>query len=253
MALSDYPTVNGILQTDSTGAQTIVIEPGGAWSDLPSTWEEWNNYNVGATTTLYWITEPAEMTANDYFNIETTIDTTGTTTYTIWTSGTGAFAGEETETVVNENDVDINAFYGQFAIIGIKVEQITANGPVQINSFSWKTTGRTLALYFNDYNSTDLNGSIGDRSIFPQRTFSVIKNVQITPKSAEGYVVDDYVDPDYFEGSSGFIVANIKNKFFTHFSVGLYTSDGNPTEGTFDAVAQVLPEQYADGANLRAR
>ena len=253
MALSDYPTVNGILQTDSAGSSTIVINPGGDWDDLPATWEEWLNYNIGGGDTLYWITEPIVMERSDYFNIETDIDATGIVEYTVWTSTTGAFDGEETQTVIVENQEDIDGFNGKYVVLGIKVTEVAANGPVQINRFSWKTTGRTLALYFNDYNSTDLNGSIGNRTIFPQRTISVIKNIQITPKSAEGYVVDDYVEDDYFEGSTGFIVANIKSKSFSSFTIGLYTSDGNPTEGTFDAVAQVLPEQYANGANLSAR
>ncbi len=77
--------------------------------------------------------------------------------------------------------------------------------------------------------------------------------MQITPKSSEGYVADDYVAVDYFEGSSGFIVANLRIKSANYFTVGLFDSSGNPTEGVFDAVAQVLPEQYADGPNIRAR
>jgi hypothetical protein len=283
MAIADYPTVNGILQTDNNGVQSIVLAPGVeggsgdavdgdefqgydpddlnqlpldttiGWDAAPDTWDTWLNYNVGAQDTLYWITEPVVMERNDYFNIETNIDATGDVEYTVWTSTTGDFTGEETQTVINENDENITGFYGKYAVLGIKVSEVAANGIVQINRFSWKTSGRTLALYFDDYRSVDLSGSIGARKLYPSRPLSWIKNVQITPKSSEGYVADDYVAVDYFEGSSGFIVANLRIKSANYFTVGLFDSSGNPTEGVFDAVAQVLPEQYADGPNIRAR
>tara|TARA_R110000772_G_scaffold205144_3_gene315385 strand:+ start:882 stop:1649 length:768 start_codon:yes stop_codon:yes gene_type:complete len=255
MALSDYPTVNGILQTDSAGSSTIVINPGGAWTDLPATWDTWLNYNIGGGDTLYWITEPIIMERPDYFNIETDIDATGIVEYTVWTSVTGAFAGEETQTVINENDTDIDAFNGTYVVLGIKVTEVSANGPVQINRFSWETTGRTLSYYFNDFNSSQLEGTVSARQVYVPRVSSWITNVQITPQLASNrYVAADYVVDDYFESTTaGYVIPQIVAKYSDRFDIRFYTSSGSETDAVFDAVATVLPEQYANGANLSAR
>lgn len=255
MALSDYPTINGILQTDSAGNSTIVINPGGDWDDLPATWEEWLNYNIGGGDTLYWITQPIIMERSEYFNIETDIDATGIVEYTVWTSNTGAFDGEETQTVIVENQENIQGFNGRYVVLGIKVTEVAANGPVQINRFTWKTTGRTLSYYFNSYNSSDLSGSVGARTVYMPKSVSWITNAQITAQlSGDGYVVADYVADDYFEsGTTAPVIANIVNKYADRVEFGFYTLDGNPTDAVFDAVFQTLPEQYANGANLSAR
>jgi hypothetical protein len=290
MAIADYPTVNGILQSDNNGVQSIVLAPGVeggsgeavdddfvydpddlnqlpippgeppvdttiGWDAAPDTWDTWLNYNVGAQDTLYWITEPVIMERNDYFNIETNIDATGDVEYTVWTSDTGDFDGEETETVITENQQNIAGFFGQYAVLGIKVSEVAANGIVQINRFSWKTTGRTLSFYFNTYNSSDLAGVVGARKVYMPKPASWITNAQITAYQSQGlYVEDDYVDDDYFESSgSGPVITNILERYSDHVEFGFFALDGTATDTVFDAVFQVLPEQYADGPNIRAR
>lgn len=319
MAVSDYPTVNGLLQTDSAGNSTIVINAGGAWTDLPATWETWLNYNIGGGDTLYWITEPIIMERADYFNIETDIDATGIVEYTVWTSTTGLFEGEETQRVINENDTNIVAFNGQYALMGIKVTEVAANGPVQINRFTWKTTGRTLSYYFNDRISSGLPGSASSRLVYLPRVVSQVTNVIVSPQRQDSYFVADYITPvtvsftnctgigqptvpdysildplwtqfdplpegyqtwaphinyvnalyawnlencdviytgdatDLYIEESQMLLSAVTTKSSDHFGVAFSTVTGTYTDVIFDAVATVLPEQYANGANISAR
>ena len=320
MALSDFGTVNGRTQLDSEGNTTVVIDSTATWQVVPSTWETWLNYSQGNDPILYWLTEPITFDVADYFNITSNIEAVGSVEYTVWVSTTGAFEGEESETVINENDTGVTGFFGKYVIIGLKITEDPTAGAVELRVFNWKASTRTLSLQFNNYLSSGLPGSVSSRLVYLPRVVSQVTNVIVSPQRQEGYFVADYITPvtasftncsgigfptapDYsildpgWEGfgdplpegyetwaphisyvnalyawnlencditytgdatdlyieESQMLLSAVTTKSSDHFGVAFSTVTGTYTDVIFDAIAHVLPEQYADGANLSVR
>jgi len=241
-------TVNGGLETLADGTQRVVASNTGAWTDL-TTWDSWNSYTFSPNT-LNWLTEPLDLGRIDYFTLQITADCVGAVTYTVYVSSTGAFAGEETSTVINDGDTDIAGFYGQFVIIGITVE--SEGLTPAINAFDFVASGERLTVTLNDVSSGSLAGTDAARTLSIPLTLSVITNIQITPHLSESYLASEYVADGYFETGEP-VVGAIVNKSRDNPQIVLKTFSGANSAGIFDAVVYGLPRQDRLGQNVILR
>lgn len=241
-------TVNGGIETLADETQRVITNNTGTWDDL-TTWDSWNGY-VNQPNTLNWLSEVVNLGSPEYFTLEITADCVGVVTYTVYTSTTGVFGGEETVTTVNEGDTDVAGFYGQYCIIGITVD---GQGRVPaINSFDFTASTQRLTFVLNDINSTTLSGTDANRTLVLPQTVSNIANIQITPHITDNYTVESYVADDYFE-TGGLLLGSIVSKDRSAPGIRLSDLSGNSTSGVFDAVVYALPQQYMNGQNLALR
>jgi hypothetical protein len=252
-------TANGIFDEQN---QRITSPHTGTWNDLGvgddsaganliTTWDEWTSWTFEPAATLNHLTEITDLGENAYFNVTWTGNIVGTPTFYVYTSTTGAFAGEETTTTVNVDDTDIEAFYGRYVMIGISVALDPAAGPSEIIAFDFTCSGNRFDIQQFDINSADLSGSSSARQIAMPRTVSKVLSVVMTAQ-ADQYVESSYVASDYIEdGVPGFPITVTKTR--TAPTVTFVNTSGNRVDATFDIRLTVLPEQYMDGANMLVR
>lgn len=247
-------TVNGVLNENTiTGLTTVVAPNSGSWSDLSGeTWDQWFRWQNDTATTLTWLTNIVDFGESREFVIEIDADIAGTATYYVYTSDTGAFAGEQTETTVAPGASGIQSFSGRFLMIGISVAYVPDAGAPEIRAFEFTANLNTISIYLNNQNTADLSGTTDAKTLPLGRTVSKVLNGQLTSTATGGeYVVTDYVLSGYFE-TEGIPVGAVTNKSSTtEITVAFYESGF--TNSTFDCVVQALPEQYRSGPNLALR
>lgn len=252
------PSFNGVLDT---ATETIITTNATTWEDLGAgdsagqntiqTWEDWTSWTPEPVTPLTWATLPIDFGSKQFFNITWNIVCEGVPTFTVYTSLTGAFAGEETATTVSVGDTDIEAFYGQYVILFISVAQQDGGGPPSILSFNWETNARALNITQYDVDSSTLNGATNAREIVMPRTVSKVLSINLTAQATE-YVADSYVAIDYVDDTAP-VFPNIVSKTRTAPQITFITTSGTKSDAIFDLAMTALPEQFMDGNNLSIR
>jgi len=252
------PSFNGVFDTS---LQKIQTTNGSTWADLGpgdsagantiQSWADWTNWTPAPVSPLTWVTETIDLGETAYFNLTWNITCVGTPTFTVYTSTTGAFAGEETSTTVNRDDTDIEAFYGQYVALYISVAQDAGGPPPEISAFDWVASGNRFDIIQFDINSADLLGSSNARQIAMPRTVSKVLQMNLTAHTSS-YVEDSYVASDYIQDASpGF--PSIVSKTRTAPEVTFVSTSGTRVDAIFDITMNVLPEQFMDGDNLTVR
>lgn len=254
------PTSNGILNQEAG----LVTSPNtGTWEDLGSgsnsagastfaNWDEWTSWNFIPNATLTWVSETVDLGDNYDFNITWEWEGSGTPTFQVYCSQTGAYAGEETIKTIIPGQEDIEAFYGRFVFVFMSVAQDGPTGAPQITKFEWKATN---ALQYEqkqfDVVSSNLTGSASARAISMPRAVSKVLSMLATAQS-DNYVADDYVASSYIEaGVPGF--PTLISKTRTGPEITFVNSAGTRVDATFDITLTVLPEQFMNGNNLSVR
>lgn len=257
------PTTNGIFDFENS---KIVAPSSLTWDELGAadsagatrfaSWDEWTNWTGVAETPLTWFTDIADLSSTGAFNLTWSFEGVGTPTFTVYTSNTGEFAGEETTKTINVGDTDIDAFEGRYVGVLISVAE-TSEGIPEITRFEFEASGQRLDLQQFNVNTTDLSGSIGSHVIDPGRVCSKILGVQITAQSdnyvATGYVDNISNDDENYVTSAPPIVASVITKDRSGPQVSFTNLDGTGTNAVFDVTLTVLPEQYMDGNNMAIR
>jgi len=230
----------------------ITTENQGTWADKSGVgWDDWKSWADNPVTPLTWVSQPIDLGEVAYFNLSWTILCQGTPTFTVYTSQTGAFAGEETATTVNVNDTDIEAFYGRYVLVFVSLAFVPAEGFPQISQFDFTSSGKPLELNQFDVDSSTLSGSADARTIVMPRTVSRVLSMQLTPHTGD-YVADSYVADDYvIESAPGFPA--IVSKTRSGPSVTFINTSGTKVDAVFDVKMNVLPEQFMDERNLTFR
>lgn len=250
-------TQNGILTRTSTGSETIVAPDATTWFSA-ATWEQFTSWNLVPGQTLYWLTSVADLGSADWVTVTTEIDFDGTNVdYYIYASETGAFAGEESETVITRDTnggSGWSAFYGRYFIVGVK---ITGSQPV-LRSLSFTASGSTSTVYVNDQDSELLAGDDNARLVYLGGTARLL-NLQITAHKLLPYINADYW-PDTMVAepkapTPGIVDKNRSDFFPTRLAhlINFSGADDLEISATFDAQGVVLPEQYWNGFNLAVR
>lgn len=242
-------TPNGALETLADGTQRVVSSNTGTWADLTS-WQTWSSYQTSPAT-LNWLSEPLDFGVVDTFTLSITADCVGVVTYTVYTSNTGVFGGEETTTVVNEGDTDVPAFTGRYAIIGITVDG--AGVAPAINSFDYRASTERLNFALNNIQSSELSGTNAARTLVLPQTVSAVTNIQITAHVEDLYFADSYIAAEYTEENASLLVGGIVSKDRNNPQITLRNLSGTASAGVFDAIVAALPQQYMLGKNLTLR
>lgn len=242
-------TENSIIETDSQGNQRVISANTGTWADL-STWDSWRSWST-APATLNHLTPIADFGSEQTFTLTADAVITGTATYYVYTSSTGAFAGEQTETTIAPGATDTGAFTGRYIMIGISVAATQAGIP-SISAFDFVASTESIRVELNDVVSSGLSGTVSSRALSLPETVSAVLNISMTTVAPEGYIADDYVDTDYFEAGVAAIPL-IVDKTRTGPAVRFINTSGTSIDTTFDAALVVLPQQFRSNDNLRVR
>lgn len=250
-------TQNGVLTRTSTGIETIVAPDSTEWTSA-ATWENFTSWNLVPGQTLYWLTSIADLGEPDWVTVTTQIDFSGSAVeYYIYSSLTGAFAGEEVErtiTPATSGGSGWDAFYGRYFMVGVK---ITGSQPV-LRSLSYTVSGSTNTINVNDQDSVNLYGDDNARLLYLGGTARLL-NLQITAHKALPYVNAGYwADTMVAEPKAptpGIVLKNRNDFFLTRLghAINFSSNDGLEISAVFDAHAVILPEQYWNGYNLAVR
>jgi len=239
------PTVNGTLNPLS---QTIEPNNSATWADL-STWESWSSWTAEPVDPLIWITDMLDLGETQDFTLTITTVANGEVSYKIYTSTTGAFAGEETETVVASGATGVTGFNGRYVLIAVYVAR--TQGVNNISDVQLRATGFQVQIKLNDIDTSTLAGTSSARTLVLPRTVSRITNMTITPKElASAYAVDLYVSST---PNSTQLIPKIVNKSIASPQIALTGIDNQPRDGVVDIDITALPEMYMSGNNLLIR
>jgi hypothetical protein len=227
---------------------TVVPNNTGTWADLTS----WDTFTQ-------WATEPAnplvynifpiiDLGSIQTFNLKIITVATGLVSYSVFTSTTGLFAGEETETVINQGDDGIPAFSGRYVVITVRV---TVTGGVNvIQGVEYITSqGAVNTISLGDVNTSTLSGTSSARTLTLTRSIGGVTNIQITPKAVASYAVDLYVSST---PTSTTVTPRIISKV-EPIQFALVGVDNQPRDAVVDIVLEYLPEGYMSGNNLLVR
>jgi len=239
--LSDF-TINGIYSIEE---DKIVPENTGTWDDV-STWDNFTSWRGSPVDTLIWITNALDLGSSQVFNLEIETTAAGIVRYSVFVSETGAFEGEETETVIEQDQTGIPSFFGRYVIVVVKVDQDGGNN--ELFNVSLRANNRAIMLRFSDVDTSSLPGTVDERVLETERTIAGIENMQITPKTVPAYDLDVYVTNT---ATSELLIPRIIDK--TQLTFALLGLDNQPRDGVVDIIVETLPEQFMDGNNLRSR
>ena len=154
----------------------------GTWANLSglswSTWTAWSNRKAN---TMIVVSEVQDRGSVGYFNLKTTADVTGNIVYSVYTSNTGAFAGEETISNISPNTGNLSAFYGRYYTVVANVAD--PSGEIELRSLNTISTNSRFDIQFNDVDTSSLSqgpNNSGSRVLPLPRTISAVTNMQVT-------------------------------------------------------------------------
>jgi hypothetical protein len=235
-------TANGIFDFDN---QRVTAPDNGSWSALTS-WSAWSTWITATDDYMYWLLDPVDLYEVKQFCFNITTESNGIIDYYVYTSSTGAFAGEETETIIAEGDDGVAAFTTRFYQIGLRVERLV--NPQEITGIEVRLLESKNKFSLDNINTSTLTGTSASRTLAFNRNVGTITNIQITPKQVTSYTPDFYVSD---VATSNHVTPIVIDK--TVPSITLVGIDGKPRDAIVDVLIEYLPEMYMDGRNLRVR
>jgi len=230
--------------------QVITTTNQSTWADL-TTWADYTTWINDPVTPMTFVSQVTDLGEALHFNLKWSITCVGTPTFTVYTSTTGAYAGEETSTTINVDDTDVPAFYGRYVQVFVSVAFVASEGIPEISVFDFTSQNTRLEIVQNDINSTTLTGDSSARAIAMPRTVSKVLSMQVTPH-ASSYVDDSYVADSYIDDTAPGFPA-IVSKTRTGPQITFVSTAGTKVDAVFDITMNVLPEQFMDGRNLTIR
>ena len=152
----------------------------GTWADVTSwaSWQTWNNQRANSMIVVGTVTDRGTV---GYFNLKTSADVTGNIAYSVYTSNTGAFAGEETVSNITPNSGNIAAFYGRYYSVVANVTD--PSGAIELRSLNVTSLNSRFDIQFNDVDTSSLSqgpNNSGSRVLPLPRTISAVTNMQVT-------------------------------------------------------------------------
>jgi len=238
------PANTGTLDLD----QSIVIPNNSAtWADITS-WSTWTNWASEPVSTMTYVSDIVDLGSVKDYCLKIITDADGEVSYEIYTSNTGAFAGEETLTSIDTGDVGILSFSSRYYAVAVKVKQTI--GLNVLRSFEIVNTNQTISIDLNAIDTSTLTGTTSARTLTLPRSVSKIIDLQVTPHSVTAYNLDVYVS-DYV--SSTTVVPKIVSKSVGSTQIALVGLDNVPRDAVVDVNIKALPEMYMNGNNLLVR
>lgn len=218
------------------------------WSGLSgTTWDSWNTWAYDVSEQIIWVTEPVFLGINpSNVNLKITCVSTGSVSYRVYTSNTGAFNGEEVETIIAHDSQSIPSFkarylqvvvYSQYVAQDLNIQEITIETPAP----------RSVDVYLDDVDSSQLQGSITERLIPVPASVGTIMDIKITPHEVTAYNLDVYVANT---ATSTYVVPKIISKTASAPSFALVGMDNHPRDAVVDIVLKTLTKCRMVGNNI---
>lgn len=218
----------------------------GTWASWTA-WDDQTAWISAPLDELVWLIDRIDLERETYFNLNIETKAIGRVSYKVYTSTTGAFLGEETETVIAYNATNIAAFYGRYFMIAVIVLnndnlQILQNVEVSANT-------NTFAISRSGVNTNTFSGTTAARVIPLSRNVSHIWSISVQPQ-ATAYNQDVYVT-DYVAATT--LIPTVVSKSRSAPSIKLVGLDNVPRDAVIDYEVIVMPEQRMDAGNLVSR
>ena len=239
------------------GTNSYIARNTGTWANV-STWASWTTWSQLPEPTMLFYTEVYDRGQVGYFNLRTDSDFVGNITYQVYTSTSGAFAGEETVTTVTANTSNVAAFYGQYYVVAANIASTGAIA--QLKSMTITSTDAALDLKFNSVETSTLTQTAQGAQIALPRVVSAVTNMQITchdggnttPLSTD--TTHYYFETPIYRALIPYITSKDRGgPTFVLRDINYGTLATSETGHYIDARISVLPEQIHDGQNLTTR
>jgi hypothetical protein len=236
-------TANGVFDFEN---QVVTAPSTGTWASL-TTWAAWTNYATSTASTMTWLLDPVDL--GDVRNFCLTINTqsNGIVDYYVYTSNTGAFAGEETETIILAEATGVAAFSARYYQVGVSVERLA--DPQEITGIEVRVVQSRNKFSMDNIDTSTLSGTSSARTLTLPRPVGTITNIQITPRTVSNYQLDVYVT-DYPTANT--VLPRVLTKT-SPYQIALIGLDNKPRDAVVDLLIEYLPEMYRDGNALRVR
>lgn len=237
-------TASGQLDFNSN---TVYPADTGQWANV-ATWDGFTSWFVNPTYPIVWYVPMQDQGFITSYNMKIVTETQGTVTYTVYTSSTGLFAGEETAATINPNDTNVSGFTGRYFTVAVSV--VRAIGLTTLDSITVTTTNAQIMETLPNLSTSALGGTITARAVPIVRKYGVINSITIDPRQITAYNVDMYVS-NY--ATSTTVIPRVVSKDRLTPTIALLGIDGSNKDGTVDVTITGLPEQYRSGNNLLTR
>lgn len=244
------PAINGNYNFN-TGK--IYPDSTGTWGGLSSTtWDSWNAWAYETPDDLVWWMPDIDLgriPKNFTLDIETVAE--GTVSYKIYTSLTGDYLGEETETVVSPGDTDVPSFYGRFVFVVVIVSRVGSTMPVLLNTNIQVNDSNVLEFKLPNTDTSTLDGTSSSRSFRVNKPISAVTDLVIVPhETASPYNLDVYVTNT---PTSTYLIPKVISKDPSAITFALIGVDNHARDGVVDITVRALPKQYMSGNNLKTQ
>jgi hypothetical protein len=237
------PAPNGIFDQELG----YILPPDvGTWTTA-ATWTDFVQWNMLPASPLIWALDIVDLGSVKKFNLKIVTDADGRVEYKIYTSNTGAFAGEETITTVSTGSTGIAAFTGRY--VWIEVFVYATGGVNVLYGVEYSISEEVNKFSLNDIDTSTLGGSASARTLVLPKAVSGVTNIQITPKTVSNYQLDVYVT-DYPTCST--VIPRILSKT-SPYQIALIGLDNIARDAVVDVLVEYLPEGYMSGNNLLVR
>jgi hypothetical protein len=222
----------------------------GTWADLSgTTWDSWNTWINKPANPLVWLTNVIDLGSSINFNLKITTVANGEVSYTVYTSDTGAFAGEESATDISHTATGVPGFKAQYCMVAVRVTKTM--GLNTLTDVQVTANDSRINVLLSAVDTSTLSGSTSARTLVLPRTVSKIIDMIITPHElASAYTLDLYVSSTQ---TSKQLVPKIVSKSISTPQISLTGLDNQPRNGVVDISIWALPEMYMDGNNLTTR
>ena len=254
-------TATGTLDLE---ANVVLPNNTGLWSDL-STWDTFTSWIMTPANPLIYLSDIQDLGEVRDFCLKIVTDAVGLVSYTVYTSNTGDFAGEEAYVDIAQGATGVASFTARYYIVAISVTQIA--GLNVLNGFETTVTTQTISLDLNAVDTSTLSGTTAARTLALPRNVGEIFDLQVTPWETTAYNVDFYVSNT---ATSTTLIPRIVNKTGNYIQdsyfdtngyfefaytpvIALVGIDNVARDGVVDVFIRCLPEMYMSGNNLLVR
>ena len=213
------------------------------WGSLSGTsWGNFQTFQGEQTLPIIWTSDRIDLERVQDFCLNIiTVCSGQVTKYEIYASETGAFTGEETITVIEAGDLNVNPFYGRYVYIK------TFFQGTEMQSQNITASGRAVTRNLYNIDTSTLTGTASARVLALDPPLGGILRMDIQVRAATSYAVNLYVSDT---ANSEVLIPVVKSKSASAPTFALYGIDNDARDGTVDIEITHLPRQVFAANNL---
>jgi hypothetical protein len=219
---------------------TTTWESNATWGN----WTTWNSQYSQQIVTYFVSGAISPIPIN--FTLRINTDANCPITYEVYTSSTGAYAGEEVKTTIAPGASSVAAFYGTTFIVAVIANAGTGIPIINSISFEYTSAGEK-ELTFTQVNTSTLSGTSSSRTLPLNTNIGGVSDVQIQPFEVTAYNLDVYVTNT---PTSTYLLPKVISSTSTSLTFALVGIDNQPRDGVVNINLKCLPLQFMDGNNL---